>query len=224
MNVTVLTPSCDWPRGSGLMNPNTPAAIRSVLDQNIENLELWICFDGPQPKIRRFIEELNCSRIKVFETPPTSSSGNHQRRLLMEKLIDSKRGGIFAFHDDDDAYLPDGLKAMVELSSQHGEIPVLARHSRPILCELQTPESIDHATGRHFRFKVPISFAASVFPVIDDMPLWPTDGGYYADLPYATKLVSWMEERGKKVILLEAIVARTRPLEIEGSKVPEYHL
>lgn len=102
-------------------------------------------------------------------------------------------------------------------------IPVIARHTRPVLDEIHTPESIDHASGRHFRFKVPISFAASVFPVMDDMPLWPTDGGYYADLPYATKLVSWMEEHGKKVILVEAVVTRIRPMSYEGTGIIEYH-
>lgn len=223
MNVTVLMPSCDWPRGSGLLNPNTREAIRSVIDQPLDDLELWIRTDGPQPKIVEFVESLHCKKISLSEGPVTRSSGNHQRRWLMERLIESKRGGLFAFHDDDDAYFPGVLKEMHDLSVENGVVPVLARHVRGLLSHIMTPEAIENTSGFTWAFKMPVSFAASIFPVMDAMPLWPTEGGYYADLPFANSFVQWFEDQKKQVILLDRTVTRIRPMEHEGSLVPEFH-
>jgi hypothetical protein len=216
-------PSCDWPRGSGMLNPNTPASIASVLDSGIEQLELWVGLDGAQPAIENYLRSLADPCIQVIHCPKTSDSGNTQRHLLMERMRDQGVKGAFCFHDDDDAYLEGGLKQMLELCEQHGGVPVLARHIRALLDEIETPEHVQYATGIRHKFHIPISFAASVWPIMEGMPLWPKGGGYYDDLPYANELVTWFEKQGKQVMLLDRIVARLRPTDLIGSGIPEFH-
>lgn len=216
-------PSCDWPRGSGMLNPNTPLAIRSVLDSGVEPVELWIGLDGDQDAIESHIASLKDPRITVFRFDKTADSGNTQRHLLMQAMVERGQRGLFCFHDDDDAYADDGLKAMHDLSVENGVVPVLARHYRPLLSELDTREHIQYATGIRGRFHIPLSFAASVFPIMEGLPLWPKGGGYYDDLPYANELFTWFEKQGKQVLLLDKIVARLRPTDLIGSSVPEFH-
>jgi hypothetical protein len=223
VKLTVLMPACDWPRGSGMLNPNTPNAVRSVLESGVDDLLLYVATDGEQPAIAHYLASLDDPRIHVWPTVKSKNSGNAQRHFLMKKLVERHKSGLFCFHDDDDAYLPGALKAMVDLSIEHDSVPVLARHVRPLLSHITTPEAIDHVSGLTWAFKMPISFAASVFPVMEGMPLWPSGGGYYDDLPYAQELVQWFEDHGKKVMLFDRTVTRIRPQDGLGSLVQEFH-
>ncbi len=127
--VSVLLPTYNRP---GLLQQ----AIRSVLAQHWTDWELVVVNDGGQdvgPLISRFADP----RIQYLDNPHGGKSA------ALNAALRASRGGLVAYLDDDDYYLPDHLAHLVEaLENDPGAGAAYARTAAEYWVE-------DAAQGRH---------------------------------------------------------------------------
>lgn len=92
-------------------------AILSVLQQTVEDLELFIVGDGISEEGRAVAKEFqkSDSRVKFFDNPKGERHGEvHRNRALKEA-----RGQIYCYQSDDDLWLPCHLEHMLELLGEY---------------------------------------------------------------------------------------------------------
>lgn len=96
-------------------------AVRSVLDQTLEDLEVVVVLDGPDPDARARLRSLEDPRLRVVELPVRSRQG-----AARNAGVEAARGSWIAFLDDDDEWLPGKLEAQLAVARS-------SRFARPVV-------------------------------------------------------------------------------------------
>ncbi|MCK5742461.1 MAG: glycosyltransferase [Chlorobi bacterium] len=104
--VSVIMPT--WNRASIIED-----AIRSVLNQTYENLELLICDDGSVDNTHEVIQAIDDERIKWI--PAEKNSGKPS--IPKNRGIQECKGEWIAFLDSDDQWLPDKLELQINAAN-----------------------------------------------------------------------------------------------------------
>jgi glycosyltransferase involved in cell wall biosynthesis len=88
-------------------------AVRSVLDQTFQNLEVIVVIDGPDPETERAMETITDRRVRTLPLP-NRVGGSITRNLGAEAAL----GHWIAFLDDDDEWLPHKIESQLQLARQ----------------------------------------------------------------------------------------------------------
>ena len=85
-------------------------AVRSVLTQGVDDLEILICGDGVSNELRAVIDELQRaeSRIRFFDLPKAPSRGELNRDHVLRHAKDK----IVCYQSDDDLWLPGHIEVL----------------------------------------------------------------------------------------------------------------
>jgi len=102
-----------------------PFAIRSVLNQTLQDFELLIVGDGCTDNTSEVVSTFVDPRIRWFDLPKAPNFGYANRNLALR----SARGKYIAFMAHDDLWLPDHLELLHRQVSQPG---VEIAYSRPL--------------------------------------------------------------------------------------------
>lgn len=94
------------------------ASIRSVLRQNVEDIEILCIINGTNDNTEEVIKFIDDPRIKILHSAPGIVAA------LNEGLRNSK-GEFIARQDADDVWLPEKLKKQLDFFAQHPEVDVL---------------------------------------------------------------------------------------------------
>jgi glycosyltransferase involved in cell wall biosynthesis len=89
-----------------------PYAVKSVQDQGVGDLEIFILGDGVDDKVRAAVRALQAadSRIRFFDMP----KGPRRGELNRDRVLREARGAIVCYACDDDLWLPGHLQSMEE--------------------------------------------------------------------------------------------------------------
>ncbi|MFP4197893.1 MAG: glycosyltransferase family 2 protein, partial [Methanomassiliicoccales archaeon] len=87
-------------------------AIRSVLNQTYENLEIIVVDDCSDDDTEEIVKSIRDDRLRYFRNKRNEGASSARNRG-----IDLSRGDYVAFQDDDDEWLPDKLESQVEILS-----------------------------------------------------------------------------------------------------------
>lgn len=90
-------------------------AVKSVLNQTYENIEVLVIDDGSVDASVKLAEDLGDSRIKIFKNDKNLGA-NYSRN----KGIELAKGSIIAFQDSDDIWRPKKLEKCVEVLEEYG--------------------------------------------------------------------------------------------------------
>lgn len=90
-------------------------AVRSALAQEGVDVEVLVAVDGPQPATEAALAEVLDPRLRVLVAPHGGRSAARNRALAA-----ASRGHV-AFLDDDDRYLPGGLRTLLDALARHPE-------------------------------------------------------------------------------------------------------
>jgi glycosyltransferase involved in cell wall biosynthesis len=104
--VSVIIPTLDRPEF-------LRAALRSVLGQLVEDLEVLVIDDGSATSVLPLLDALNDSRIRYFR-----HESNRGEAAARNTGILNAQGAYVAFLDDDDEWLPEKLRLQLELFGQ----------------------------------------------------------------------------------------------------------
>lgn len=107
LSTTVIVPTF---RRNELMQ----RAVRSVLDESLERLEVLVIDDSPEHAAEQAVAELDDDRV-VYLTMAEPTGG--VPALVRNHGIDRASGDVLYFLDDDDTIVPGGLRAMVDAFS-----------------------------------------------------------------------------------------------------------
>lgn len=88
-----------------------PRAIKSVLNQTYENIELIVVSDGQFESTDRLMEEFTSNPIIRYISYNPAKGGNHARN----QGILNANGEYIAFLDDDDEWLPEKIEKQMEI-------------------------------------------------------------------------------------------------------------
>lgn len=98
-----------------------PAAIRSVLDQSFEDLELIVVDDASTEDIEGLVTGIGDARLRYIRQPQNGGAAAARNTGLAEA-----KGRYIAFQDSDDLWLPGKLARQVELlEAQPPEVGVV---------------------------------------------------------------------------------------------------
>ena len=119
MKVTVLVPTHHHPR-------LIPYALRSACRQTVKDLEILVVGDGICDETVKAVQSVQDERIQLFVYPKGLRHGElHRHKVLM-----GAKGDIVCYLADDDLWLPDHLKTMMDgLKGAEDEF----HHTRPVL-------------------------------------------------------------------------------------------
>lgn len=92
-------------------------AVRSILNQEYENLEIVIADDGSSDRTRIIIDLLDDSRIKRFH-----NESNMGLLHTWNKLLPLTKGSYITFQDGDDVSLPGRIEHLVSFLESNREI------------------------------------------------------------------------------------------------------
>jgi glycosyltransferase involved in cell wall biosynthesis len=103
---TILIPTHDH-------GPTLHYAIRSVLNQTVQDFELFVIGDGVTPEARAIIQEYAAkdSRVRFFDHP----KGPRHGEIYRHQALREARGEIVCYLSDDDMWLPGHVAYMREL-------------------------------------------------------------------------------------------------------------
>jgi glycosyltransferase involved in cell wall biosynthesis len=89
-----------------------PYAVKSVQDQGVDDIEIFIVGDGVSDKVRAAVRALRDgdSRIRFFDLP----KGPRRGELNRDQALREAQGRIVCYACDDDLWLPGHLQAMEE--------------------------------------------------------------------------------------------------------------
>lgn len=81
-----------------------PYAVRSVQNQNVDDLEILICGDGVTDEVRAAVADMQRSdrRIRFFDLPKGPNIGECNR----DEVLQQAQGEIVCIQNDDDLWLP----------------------------------------------------------------------------------------------------------------------
>jgi glycosyltransferase involved in cell wall biosynthesis len=100
-------------------------SVLSALAQSLQNIEVIVIIDGPDPSTVTVLQEINDTRLRVIELP-TSQGGAGARNAGVNEAL----GEWIAFLDDDDEWFPHKLVDQIQLAKQ-------SAHAYPIVsCRL----------------------------------------------------------------------------------------
>lgn len=102
-------------------------AIRSILEQTYENLELIIVEDCSSDGTLDVIKQFYDTRITLIE-----NEENHGVAYSTNRAIQSAKGKYLALLDDDDIAIKDRLELQVNYLEEHSEISVLGGRAQYI--------------------------------------------------------------------------------------------
>lgn len=96
-------------------------AVKSVLAQTYENMELIIIDDASSDDTQQYCTELsrNNEKIRYVHIPKAESRGGNYARNLG---IENARGEWIAFLDDDDEWLPEKTQKQMDYLAAHDDI------------------------------------------------------------------------------------------------------
>jgi glycosyltransferase involved in cell wall biosynthesis len=86
-------------------------AVRSVLEEPLPSLELFVIDDSPERSARDGIRSLDDTRVTYLEMDPCSRG---RPALVRNWGIERASGDVLYFLDDDDTVVPGGLAALVD--------------------------------------------------------------------------------------------------------------
>lgn len=106
LTATVLIPTHDH-------GPMLHHAIRSVLNQTVQDFELFVIGDGVPPETRALVQEYveKDSRIRFFDHP----KGPRHGEIYRHQALREARGKIVCYLSDDDMWLPGHVEYMAQL-------------------------------------------------------------------------------------------------------------
>jgi glycosyltransferase involved in cell wall biosynthesis len=87
-------------------------AVRSALGQTVENIEVIVVIDGPDPRSRAALTQLGDDRLRIVELPESGGAPNARNVGAREA-----RARWTALLDDDDEWLPTKLAVQLELAA-----------------------------------------------------------------------------------------------------------
>lgn len=102
-----------------------PYALRSVLQQTVQDFELLIVGDGCTDATSEVVSSFNDARIRWFDLPKAPHFGYANRNVALR----TARGALVAFMAHDDLWLPDHLQL---LDSAFDASEVEIAYSRPL--------------------------------------------------------------------------------------------
>jgi glycosyltransferase involved in cell wall biosynthesis len=97
-----------------------PRAIRSVLKQSYQNLEMIIVDDGSTDDTLTIIDQFNDHRVRVVRFERNRGIGTARNEGVRQA-----RGEFIAFIDSDDVWLPDKIANQVAFFDRHPTIEIL---------------------------------------------------------------------------------------------------
>lgn len=130
-----------WKRGVTVVIPawnaaeTLGAALRSVLDQGYEPLEVIVVDDASTDRTSELVARIGDPRLRCIRLEKTRGPG-HARNVGLE----AGRGGYAAFLDADDLWMPGKLLRQVELLEARPDLALVSCNSRYVA-----------ADGRHLR-------------------------------------------------------------------------
>lgn len=176
-------------------------AVRSILTQTLEDLELIVVDDGSEDDGARLVEELADSRLRIYRLPV--NCGVATARNLGMRLA---RGRFIAVMDSDDEARPERLERQVDFLEREPDVQVLgtraSKRQGTVVIDMEHPcrdgvikallaridgASMIHPTSmmrRRFLVGEGISYPAT--RVDEDYGLWlriMQSGGDFATLP-----------------------------------------
>lgn len=92
-------------------------AVRSLLDQTYQNLEIVIADDGSTDSTRAIIDSIDDSRIKKFH-----NESNLGLLVTWNKLLPLTQGPYITFQDGDDSSLPQRIECLVKFLESNPEV------------------------------------------------------------------------------------------------------
>ncbi len=160
-------------------SPNTLSlAIRSILDQELQDFEVLIVLDGVKDETRSVVASFSDPRLRVFDLPKAAGFGYANRNIALQ----SARGDLIAFMADDDLITPDHLSLMdATFSDPKVEIAFSAPvwvsplgYLLPEPFDLNDPSDLDaFRTTRNF---YPAAAVVHRRSALDKYGTWPSDG------------------------------------------------
>lgn len=161
-------------------------SIRSVLDQEIEDVEIICIVNGCIDNTRSVIERMNDSRIRLSESSPGIVPA-------LNEGLRMSRGEFIARQDADDTWLPGKLGAQIDYLSKNKEVDILGTqmdvvdshsnhlnytnyptHSEDIVKSLLSANNPIGHSSVVFRRRILDKCAGyfDLFPIAEDMDLW----------------------------------------------------
>jgi succinoglycan biosynthesis protein ExoO len=89
-------------------------AIRSILDQSLQNLEILVCDDASTDRTAEIVRSIADSRVHLYVNPHNMGPGQSR-----DRLIQLAQGRWVAFMDADDTMQPDRLRYLVSIAAQY---------------------------------------------------------------------------------------------------------
>lgn len=94
-------------------------AIHSVLSQTLQDLEVIVVVDGPDPATIATLQNVTDARVRVISNPHALGAGRSRNAGVAQAS-----GRYVAFLDDDDEFLPEKLEKQVRVAENHGNVLV----------------------------------------------------------------------------------------------------
>lgn len=130
-------------------------AVRSIVSQTYENLELIIINDGSTDRTRDMVNSINDSRIKILDNPENIGTA-----ISTNKGIAVSKGKYIALMDADDISLPERIERQVAFLENNPEYGVCGTGSKYLGSDVvvEFPSSNDEirvAMLQYFPFRNP---------------------------------------------------------------------
>jgi glycosyltransferase involved in cell wall biosynthesis len=169
-------------------------SLDSALPQLQEGDEILVIGDGPQPRAKEICESKKSPFITYWEVPFTRNYGNPGRNDAIAKA----KGSHLFFVDDDDAVLPDAIKAMRKVADEYPNRPLLFKMHHPHVGILYRTERIvcGNLSGQMF---VPPN-------VKERLGRW--SGKYAADFDFVSSTLSLYPGGEKDVVYRYEVTVR----------------
>ncbi len=97
-----------------------PAAVRSILQQSYQDLELLLCDDGSTDGSLEWARAIRDPRVKVWSDGKTCGLASR-----LNECIDRARGSLLARMDADDISYPERLRQQISFLDAHPEIDLV---------------------------------------------------------------------------------------------------
>ena len=150
-------------------------AIKSVLTQDYEVLELIVIDDGSTDNTLEVIQQISDPRIRTIRFDSNQGYG-----IAMHEGGSQVRGDLVAFIDSDDIWLPGKLSYQVRLFQTYPQIELHFADYLNINYVLSTKDSGFHQTERGLRRLKIMPLEAHVWEVIDGMPEAILESNFFA--------------------------------------------
>ena len=118
--VSVIIPTYNRPHLIG-------RAIQSILNQTYQNFEIVVIDDSPNDETEKVVKKFGDARIKYIHNKIRSNLPKARNQGVRESSSDSK---YIAFLDDDDEYLPQFLKKVIEVFEKEHNIDVIITNAQ----------------------------------------------------------------------------------------------